>query len=79
MLKIITIKFCFEFLKKKKSTNIHIWAPPSTNYVFISACAALSKFFYAVWKYNVLLQTHATSLLLYLNVTKELQNIFHDI
>jgi len=27
-----------------KSTHIHICAPPSTNYVFISACAAFSEF-----------------------------------
>jgi len=27
-----------------KSTNIHICVPPSTNYVFISACAVLSEF-----------------------------------
>ena len=27
-----------------KSTHIHICAPPSNNYVFISACAALSEF-----------------------------------
>jgi TRAP-type C4-dicarboxylate transport system permease large subunit len=36
-------KFLLSVSQEIKSTNIHICAPPSTNYVFIGACAALSE------------------------------------